>query len=215
MNELSSAAVALARGELAQRRDTGDVTITEKRYLERCSLKTAGCSSRPAGSAASPRTRPGPRSWPPSGARSASPSSCWTTCSTSPGPPERTGKARGTDLLDGTVTLPLILARRSDPELARAELAGLDAAAAEALCDRIAATGVLDEVRARARAGIESAKARLGRRRLQPRGAEPAGPDRRRGRRALLLGARSRAGHHQAARYLPGASDPKGWRSRT
>ena len=31
------------------------------------------------------------------------------------GPPERTGKARGTDLLDGTVTLPLILARRLDP----------------------------------------------------------------------------------------------------
>ena len=31
------------------------------------------------------------------------------------GPPERTGKARGTDLLDGTVTLPLILARRRDP----------------------------------------------------------------------------------------------------
>ena len=28
------------------------------------------------------------------------------------GPPERTGKARGTDLLDGTVTLPLIEARR-------------------------------------------------------------------------------------------------------
>src|SRR5690606_28487328 len=35
------------------------------------------------------------------------------------GPPERTGKARGTDLLDGTVTLPLILACREveeDPE---------------------------------------------------------------------------------------------------
>ena len=29
------------------------------------------------------------------------------------GPPERTGKPRGTDLLDGTVTLPLILARAS------------------------------------------------------------------------------------------------------
>ena len=29
------------------------------------------------------------------------------------GPPERTGKPRGTDLLDGTVTLPLILGRRS------------------------------------------------------------------------------------------------------
>ena len=34
------------------------------------------------------------------------------------GPPERTGKPRGTDLLDGTVTLPVILARRRDPELA-------------------------------------------------------------------------------------------------
>ena len=31
------------------------------------------------------------------------------------GPPERTGKARGTDLLDGTVTLPLILAAERDP----------------------------------------------------------------------------------------------------
>ena len=34
------------------------------------------------------------------------------------GPSERTGKPRGTDLLDGTVTLPLILARARDPELA-------------------------------------------------------------------------------------------------
>ena len=31
------------------------------------------------------------------------------------GPAERTGKARGTDLLDGTVTLPFILARERDP----------------------------------------------------------------------------------------------------
>ena len=31
------------------------------------------------------------------------------------GPPERTGKPRGADLLDGTVTLPLILARSRDP----------------------------------------------------------------------------------------------------
>ena len=58
------------------------------------------------------------------------------------GPPERTGKARGTDLLDGTVTLPLILARERDPALAELDLRALDAeAAAEAVCDRIAATG--------------------------------------------------------------------------
>ena len=38
------------------------------------------------------------------------------------GPVERTGKARGTDLLDGTVTLPLILARERDPSLAAIDL---------------------------------------------------------------------------------------------
>ena len=38
------------------------------------------------------------------------------------GPVERTGKARGTDLLDGTVTLPFILARERDPELAAFDL---------------------------------------------------------------------------------------------
>ena len=55
-----------------------------------------------------------------SGAASGSPSSCSTTCSTSRARAERTGKHRGTDLLDGTVTLPLILARERDPALARA-----------------------------------------------------------------------------------------------
>ena len=43
------------------------------------------------------------------------------------GPAERTGKARGTDLLDGTVTLPLILARERDPALAELDLRALDA----------------------------------------------------------------------------------------
>src|ERR671910_2248026 len=38
---LSSASVALALGELAQRRDAFDTSISSERYLERCSLKTA------------------------------------------------------------------------------------------------------------------------------------------------------------------------------
>src|SRR3954465_11719121 len=56
------------------------------------------------------------------------------------GPTERTGKPRGADLLDGTVTLPLILARRRDPELASIDLrsAVTEPAQADALCDRIA-----------------------------------------------------------------------------
>ncbi len=47
------------------------------------------------------------------------------------GPVERTGKARGTDLLDGTVTLPLIVAAEADPSIREADLRALDAAAAE------------------------------------------------------------------------------------
>ena len=38
------------------------------------------------------------------------------------GPAERTGKHRGTDLLDGTVTLPLIVARERDPTVAALDL---------------------------------------------------------------------------------------------
>jgi octaprenyl-diphosphate synthase len=79
------------------------------------------------------------------------------------GPPERTGKARGTDLLDGTVTLPLIAAAERDPELRRIDLPGLDAAAAEAVCDRIAATGALRIVRARALDLVAEGKRALGR----------------------------------------------------
>ena len=75
------------------------------------------------------------------------------------GPPERTGKARGTDLLDGTVTLPADPALARGPRLAAAICAALDAAWAEALCDRIAATGALEEVRETgARGGSSAAK---------------------------------------------------------
>ena len=61
------------------------------------------------------------------------------------GPPERTGKPRGADLLDGTVTLPLILARARDPELAALDLRTIRTPAdAAAACERIAATGALE-----------------------------------------------------------------------
>jgi geranylgeranyl pyrophosphate synthase len=78
------------------------------------------------------------------------------------GPVERTGKSRGTDLLDGTVTLPLILARERDPELASVELGSLQGPEqAEQLCERIAATGALDEARERALGVVAEAKAAL------------------------------------------------------
>ncbi len=78
------------------------------------------------------------------------------------GPVERTGKSRGTDLLDGTVTLPLILARERDDELAGVDLAALRGARqAEELCERIAATGALEQARERALALVAEAKEAL------------------------------------------------------
>jgi geranylgeranyl pyrophosphate synthase len=84
------------------------------------------------------------------------------------GPAQRTGKARGTDLLDGTVTLPLILARERDERIAQFDLATLGGPQhpdghrqAEALCERIAATGALDEAREQALLIVAEAKASL------------------------------------------------------
>jgi geranylgeranyl pyrophosphate synthase len=78
------------------------------------------------------------------------------------GPAERTGKHRGTDLLDGTVTLPLILAREADPGLGDLDLRALDGREqAEAVCDRIAATDALERTRTWARELVEEAKEEL------------------------------------------------------
>jgi geranylgeranyl pyrophosphate synthase len=155
--ELSSASVALAQGELSQRSDAYDTSISEERYLERCSLKTARLfeSACRVGRLAGGRGTEELASF---GREIGLAFQLLDDVLDVTGPPERTGKARGTDLLDGTVTLPLILARRLDPELESVELRGLDQAGAEEICDRIAATDALEQVRDRAKLGIEHAK---------------------------------------------------------
>ncbi|MFI5027584.1 MAG: polyprenyl synthetase family protein, partial [Solirubrobacterales bacterium] len=108
---LSSASVALARGELAQRQDAYDMTLTESRYLERCRLKTATlfeCSvllGRDEETLAA------------FGAQVGLAFQLLDDVLDVAGPPERTGTARGTDLLDGTVPRPLILAGEADSEI--------------------------------------------------------------------------------------------------
>jgi geranylgeranyl pyrophosphate synthase len=78
------------------------------------------------------------------------------------GPPERTGKPRGADLLDGTVTLPLIEARAADAQLRALDVRSVTTpGAARAVCDRIAATGALGRARERALALVTAAKASL------------------------------------------------------
>ena len=152
---LAEASVALARGELAQRHDAFDLSISEQRYLDRCRLKTARlfeCACLLGHDDEHLREF---------GGEIGLAFQLLDDVLDVAGPPERTGKARGTDLLDGTVTLPLIEAAEVDPGIREVDLRGLDAGAAESVCDRIAATGALERVRARALEMVATAKRRL------------------------------------------------------
>ncbi|MBK5111264.1 MAG: polyprenyl synthetase family protein [Thermoleophilia bacterium] len=161
VTEISATAVDLARGELLQRQGAFDLGVTEATYLERCGLKT-GRLFEAACLLGRTSTHPGD-----SGAiglfghRIGLAFQMLDDVLDMSGPPERTGKARGTDLLDGTVTLPLIIAARSDESLAGLDLRGLDEDSAAGVCDRIEATGALTEVRDRATGLIAEAKAGL------------------------------------------------------
>jgi geranylgeranyl pyrophosphate synthase len=153
---LAAASIALADGELAQRRDAFDTSISEQRYLDRCRLKTATlfeCACLLG------HDLPALGRF---GAQIGLAFQLLDDVLDVSGPVERTGKARGTDLLDGTVTLPLIVAATTDPSIRAVDLRALDAVAAERLCDRIAATGALDQVRSRALKLAVAAKAQLG-----------------------------------------------------
>jgi geranylgeranyl pyrophosphate synthase len=159
---LSTASSALARGELVQRADAW-ADITPERYVERCGLKTgslftASCrlgALLGAGADAEALGR--------FGARIGLAFQILDDVLDISGPEERTGKRRGTDLLDGTITLPLILARERDPDLAAVNLRAsvTTAAEAEAVCDRIAATGALDAARKVALTHVADAKDEL------------------------------------------------------
>ncbi|MGN6201644.1 MAG: polyprenyl synthetase family protein [Solirubrobacterales bacterium] len=159
---LADASVALARGELAQRRDAFDLGVSEERYLERCRLKTARlfeCACLLG------RDEPRLREF---GAGIGLAFQLLDDVLDVSGPPERTGKARGTDLLDGTITLPLIEAAKSEPSIREVDLHGLDAESAEAVCERIEATGALGRVRARALQLVAEAKDALERSTFEP-----------------------------------------------
>jgi len=159
---LAEASVALARGELAQRHDSFDLGVSEQRYLARCRLKTATlfeCACLLG------RDDEHLRRF---GAEVGLAFQLLDDVLDVTGPPERTGKARGTDLLDGTVTLPLIEAAAADPGIREVDLHGLDETSAEALCERIAATGALERVRARALEMVAEGKRELERTGFEP-----------------------------------------------
>jgi geranylgeranyl pyrophosphate synthase len=158
---LSDASCALAEGELRQRADAWDAAVPVERYLHRCELKTARLFEAACrlGALESGGDAEALGAF---GRRIGLAFQLLDDVLDVSGPASRTGKHRGTDLLDGTVTLPYILARERDSELAALDPRAIrDADEAERVCDRIEATGALDEARRRALAIVDDAKARL------------------------------------------------------
>jgi geranylgeranyl pyrophosphate synthase len=158
---LAGASRELAAGEVMQRADAFEADLTIERYFERCRLKTAvlfraACelgalqAGGPSGELAE------------FGEQIGLAFQILDDVLDVTGPPERTGKPRGADLLDGTVTLPLIVARRRDPEIAAVDLREIRTPTAAArLCDRIAATNALEDARKHALSLVRGAKETL------------------------------------------------------
>jgi geranylgeranyl pyrophosphate synthase len=152
---LANACLCLARGEALQRRQVHDPTTTIEAYLERCALKTgklfeAACRL---GAAPAQRERLGRF-----GLALGIAFQIIDDILDCAGLTIETGKIAGTDLREGTATLPLILAARRDP-IVRAALVG---GPVEGALVRVRATGALEHSRAvaldyarRARAALD------------------------------------------------------------
>ncbi|MDO9357179.1 MAG: polyprenyl synthetase family protein [Solirubrobacteraceae bacterium] len=154
---LAAAASSLAAGELMQRADAYRLDITPARYEQRVIGKTAALFD----AACRIGALHGDLSTDLAGGIGCDLGVAFQMLDDLldiEGDPAITGKARGTDLLDGTVTLPLALAAATNPAIAAIDLRSLDVSAADALCDQIIATGATEDVRAQAYARIDSAQ---------------------------------------------------------
>ncbi|MGI8413032.1 MAG: polyprenyl synthetase family protein [Solirubrobacteraceae bacterium] len=159
---LSRASCELALGELMQRADSWQAEVTVERYLERCRLKTA-VLFRAACELGALEGGEMPEPLGTFGEQIGVAFQILDDVLDVSGPPERTGKPRGADLRDGTVTLPLIIARRRDPVLASLDLRAVGGATdSDWICERIDASGALLEAKSQALEMVSAAKAVLG-----------------------------------------------------
>jgi geranylgeranyl pyrophosphate synthase len=166
---LADASRALAQGELLQRADAWRTDLDEERYLTRCAMKTGALFDAAArlGALAAGEDQ---ESFAPFARALGLAFQLFDDVLDVVAPPEQTGKPRGSDILDGTATLPLLYARERDPELAALDLRTVTTPAAAAeICDRIAATGATERTEQRARQIVREGVATL-----------PAGLDERR-----------------------------------
>jgi geranylgeranyl pyrophosphate synthase len=131
---LADSTLALARGEALQRTQTNDPSTTVEAYIERCALKTGALFE------AACRLGGGSGQYGIALGVAFQIADDVLDCS---GTTIETGKIAGTDLRDGTPTLPLLLAAQAD-EVVRTALAG---GPFEGALVRVAATGALERSR--------------------------------------------------------------------
>jgi geranylgeranyl pyrophosphate synthase len=146
---LANATLCLARGEAMQRRQRFDPDTSVEAYLERCTLKTGKLFE------AACRLAGGPGAFGLALGVAFQITDDILDCS---GVTIETGKIAGTDLREGTPTLPLLLAAQRD-EAIREALAGR--VQLEGALLRVASTGALEESREVALAYARNARACL------------------------------------------------------
>ncbi len=141
VSTLADAALCLARGEAMQRLQTHDPSTTIDAYLERCSLKTGKLIE-----AACLLGSGGDRALGDYGAALGLAFQIADDILDCAGQTQETGKIPGTDLREGTPTMPLLYAAERDDVVRRALTGGpLDGALL-----RVAATGAIERSRAAA-----------------------------------------------------------------
>jgi geranylgeranyl pyrophosphate synthase len=160
---LSTTSCELARGELLQAEQARDPGVAAADVLERCRLKTgrlfaAACALGGRLGGLDPDACAALERFGESLGLAFQLADDVLDCA---GDPKRTGKALGTDLRDGTTSLPLLLAAHADPVLAAALREPVASADVLPLLARVAATGALDQVRDTAESYARRAEAEL------------------------------------------------------
>jgi len=160
---LSDACLALARGEILQREQAGNPETTPEQYLQRCRLKTGRLFAAAAMLGGRLGGLPG-GDIERLGAFATALGVAFQIADDildCDGRPDTTGKPLGTDLLDGTVTLPLILGARRDPAVAGVIARGATPEDVLPTLARVARSGAVREARTMAERHADDALAHL------------------------------------------------------
>lgn len=164
VRNLAAAALDLSQGEMDQQRAAFDFALHEDAYLSRCRRKTAALFAVACrlGGLVGGANREAQDRLAAFGENVGMAFQIFDDILDLAGAPASTGKRRGTDLRDGTVTLPMILALQVEPGLRPAlESAAASGAEVDALCDRLAVHPGVELARKRALGFVATARAAI------------------------------------------------------